>query len=91
MNRAPSLQHVSGMLTLDAEQCANIIYTFNRRGFTPEEDWEDIEGLGIIMEGSCTDIDKETHEFLNYEPSGINGELGRGDASQFTDIVEVAK
>ena len=43
------------------------------------------------MEGSCTDMDKETHEFLNYEPSGINGELGRGDASQFTDIVEVAK
>jgi len=78
-------------LTLDAEQSANIIFTFNRRGFTAEEDWEDTEGLGVVMEGSCTDIDRSTYEFLNYEPTGVNGELGRGDTTQFTDIVEVAK
>ena len=76
--------------TLDVEQSTNIIFTLNRRAFTPEEDWEDIEQLGVVMEGSCTDINKETHEFLNYEPGGVNGELGRGDISQFTDIVEAA-
>ena len=78
-------------LTLDTEQSTALIFTLNRRGFTPEEDWEGIEGLGVVLEGSCTDIDKDTYEFLNYEPTGVNGELGRGDTSQFTDIVEAAK
>ena len=75
-------------LTLDAEASANVILILNRRAVSPEEDWEDIENLGIVVEGTCTNIEPETYKFLNFEFTGINGELGRGDTSQFTDIVE---
>jgi hypothetical protein len=77
-------------VTLDTEKSSSVLLALNRRGFTPEEDWEDVQGLGIIMEGSCTDIAPGTYHFLNYEPLGINSELGRGDASQYTDIIEAA-
>jgi len=75
--------------TFDSEGSNNAFLHVNRRGFTPEEDWEDVEHLGIVVEGSCTDIDSQSLAFRNYESAGINGELGRGDVSQFTDIVEV--
>ncbi len=78
------------LLTLDTDKSQSALLILSQRGHVPEEDWEDVEQLGIILEGTCTDIEPGTYRFLNYQPLSFNGELGRGDASQYTDIIEVA-
>jgi len=77
-------------LTLDGLLSTTLFARLTFRERLIEREWEVVENLGVLLEVSCTDIEADTYRFLNPIAASIASDLGRGDTSQFTDIVEAS-